>query len=101
MLDAFPWFGWIDVLRGFRAELKACFETLDKLFEKVIDERREKLKMGDDNNGFYDEKDFVGIMLKLQQQDALHYHFTMEDIKAILLVLFLFLSYMLTIIYLQ
>ena len=91
--DAFPWFGWIDVLSGFRGELKACFETLDKLFEKVIEERREKLKIGDDNNGCCDEKDFVGIILKLQQQDALHYHFTMEDFKAILLVLFLFLSY--------
>ncbi|TYJ99200.1 cytochrome P450 71A1-like isoform X1 [Cucumis melo var. makuwa] len=86
--DAFPWFGWIDVLRGFRAELKACFETLDKLLEKVIEERREKLKMGDDNNGCCDEKDFVGIMLKLQQQDALHYHFTLEDFKAILLDMF-------------
>ncbi|XP_031737570.1 cytochrome P450 71A1-like [Cucumis sativus] len=84
--DVFPWLGWIDVLKGFHGQLKACAETLDKLVEKVIEERREKLKSGDD---LPSEKDFVGVMLKLQQQDALDYHFTMENFKAILMVLFL------------
>ncbi|KAA0055276.1 cytochrome P450 71A1-like isoform X2 [Cucumis melo var. makuwa] len=80
--DAFPWLGWIDVLRGFRGQLKGTFQRIDKLFEKVIEEHRDKMTNGDDNGCC--EKDFVGIMLKLQQH-SLDYHFTMEDLKAILL----------------
>ena len=81
--DAFPSLGWIDVLRGFRGQLKGTFQRIDMLFEKVIEEHRDKMKNGDDN-GIW-EKDFVGIMLKLHQ-DTFDYHFTMEDFKAILLV---------------
>lgn len=88
--DAFPWLGWIDVLRGFHGQLNATFGSLDRLFVKVIEEHREKMKSGDNNASC--EKDFVGIMLKLQQQDSLDYRFTMEDFKAILLVCFFLVS---------
>ncbi|XP_038894090.1 cytochrome P450 71A1-like [Benincasa hispida] len=84
--DAFPWLGWIDALRGFHGQLKASFQTLDRLFEKTIEEHNEKMKSGDHNGSC--EKDFVGIMLKLQQQDTLDYRFTIEDFKAILLDMF-------------
>lgn len=89
--DALPWLRWVDALRGFRGELRSTFEKLDVLFDKVIEEHREKKRRSGEGKGSC-EKDFVDILLQLQQDDTLGYGFTMNDFKAILLVLFLSLS---------
>lgn len=89
--DAISWLWWVDVLRGFYGELKSTFETLDLLLSKVIEEHREKIMKRGDSDRFGD--DFVDILLRLQEDDTFDYHFTMDDFKAILLVLFLSLSF--------
>ncbi|XP_022924015.1 cytochrome P450 71A1-like [Cucurbita moschata] len=82
--DALPWLGWVDAVRGFHRELKNTFEALDGLFDRVIDEHREKMKNSDRSG----EMDFVDIILQLQQRDTLDYRFSMNDYKAILLDMF-------------
>ncbi|KAL0535358.1 hypothetical protein IC582_029687 [Cucumis melo] len=90
--DFFPSFGRIvDVIRGFDWELKNCFKILDEFFSKVVEEHKEKIKRsgGDINIDDYEsKKDFVDIMLQLQQGDNLDYHFSLDSLKAIVLEMF-------------
>ncbi|KAG6573091.1 Phenylacetaldehyde oxime monooxygenase CYP71AN24, partial [Cucurbita argyrosperma subsp. sororia] len=85
--DLFPSLWWIDVIRGFNKELKDCFKTLDTFFSKVVEEHKEKIRAGVLTDEF--KKDFVDIMLQLQQDDMVDYHFSSDQLKAIILVSFL------------
>ncbi|CAK9327172.1 unnamed protein product [Citrullus colocynthis] len=81
--DFFPAFGWVDVVRGFIRELKTTFRILDGFFNKVIEEHRTKMNVGKSDEG----KDFVDIMLQLQQDDMFDYlDFSLDRLKAILLL---------------
>ncbi|XP_038895465.1 cytochrome P450 71A1-like [Benincasa hispida] len=83
--DFFPSFGWIDVVRGFIRELKTTSKILDGFFDKIIEEHRTKMSVGKSD----EEKDFVDIMLQLQQDDMFDYHdFSLDRLKAILLDMF-------------
>lgn len=78
--DYFPLFGWVDVLRGKIREYKDTFAELDGLFDQVIAEhlaeKREKLG-----------KDFVDILLKIQEESVLdQFEFTKTDLKSLLMV---------------
>ena len=88
--DFFPSFGWIiDVIRGFNWDLKNCFKTLDEFFSKVVEEHKEKIKRSGgviNIDDYESKKDFVDIMLQLQQDDKLDYHFSLDNLKAIVLV---------------
>ena len=87
--DFFPAFGWVDIVRGFIRELKTTSRILDGFFDKVIEEHRTKMSVGKSD----DEKDFVDIMLQLQQDDMFDYHdFSLDRLKEILLVCLFFFS---------
>ncbi|XP_038893607.1 cytochrome P450 71A1-like [Benincasa hispida] len=89
--DFFPSFGWIiDVIRGFDWELKNCFKILDGFFSKVVEEHKEKIIRGGGINidDYKSKKDFVDIMLHLRQDDKLDYHFSLDNLKAIVLDMF-------------
>ncbi|XP_031739495.1 cytochrome P450 71A1-like [Cucumis sativus] len=90
--DFFPSFGWIiDVIRGFHWDLKNCFKTLDEFFSKVVEEHKEKIKRSGgviNIDDYESKKDFVDIMLQLQQDDKLDYHFSLDNLKAIVLDMF-------------
>ncbi|XP_022954566.1 cytochrome P450 71A1-like [Cucurbita moschata] len=84
--DFFPCLWWIDTIRGFNKELKDCFKTLDTIFSKVVEEHKAKIRDGvltDES-----KKDFVDIMLQLQQDDMVDYPFSPDNLKAILLDMF-------------
>ena len=84
--DIFPSLWWIDVIRGFNKELKDCSKRLDTFFSEVVEEHEEKMRDGvltDES-----KKDFVDIMLQLQQDDMVDYPFSLDSLKAILLVCF-------------
>ncbi|XP_022994546.1 cytochrome P450 71A1-like [Cucurbita maxima] len=84
--DLFPSLWWIDIIRGFDKELKDCFKTLDTFFSKVLEEHKEKIRSG----VLTDESkmDFLDIMLQLQQDDMVDYNFSSDNLKAIVLDMF-------------
>ncbi|KAM0982335.1 hypothetical protein ACFX2I_015237 [Malus domestica] len=77
--DMFPASRWIDSLRGYIAHLKAIFSRFDKFYDQLIDEHKTA-----DREGKTIKKDFVDILLQIQNDGALDFEFTKEDLKALL-----------------
>ncbi|KAG6573092.1 Phenylacetaldehyde oxime monooxygenase CYP71AN24, partial [Cucurbita argyrosperma subsp. sororia] len=84
--DLFPSLWWIDTIRGFNKQLEDCFKRLDTFFSKVVEEHKEKIR--DDVGTDESKKDFVDIMLQLQRDGMVDYHFSPINLKAIVLVRF-------------
>ncbi|CAJ1943748.1 unnamed protein product [Sphenostylis stenocarpa] len=82
--DYFPLLGWIDVLTGKMQKYKATFESLDALFDEAIAEHL-TLKMEDNHSR---KKDFVDILLQLQENNMLNFELTKNDLKALLMDMF-------------
>ncbi|KAL4390983.1 hypothetical protein AHAS_Ahas03G0199600 [Arachis hypogaea] len=76
--DLFPSLDWVDVLTGFMSRLKVTFAELDEFLEEVIEEHKRKKR--DENN-----KDFVDILLQLQERDMLDFELNGDTMKALLL----------------
>lgn len=85
--DLFPLLGWVDVLTGQINKLKATFGAMDDFFDHVIAER--KMGRGDSKN-----KDFLDILLQLQDDGMSEFELTQDDLKALIMV---FLSILLSI----
>ncbi|MED6137242.1 hypothetical protein PIB30_063230 [Stylosanthes scabra] len=84
--DFFPSLGWIDVVRGLISEINAIFVELDSFLNGVVEEHKKKKKnnIDDDNSN----KDFVDILLHLQEKGMLDFELTQADLKAILTDMF-------------
>ncbi|KAK8604068.1 hypothetical protein V6N13_096531 [Hibiscus sabdariffa] len=80
--DMFPYLKWIDVVRGFTSSLKQVNKEMDTYFDQIIEENRSS-----NDNG---ERDFLSIILKLQQDGLLDMDLTLDNIKAMILVFFFF-----------
>ncbi|KAI4338264.1 hypothetical protein L6164_016606 [Bauhinia variegata] len=77
--DFFPSFGWVDVLTGKIRYFKATFEALDAFFDQVIAEHKTRRMNGD-------KKDFVDILLQLQEDGMLDFELTHHNLKALIMV---------------
>ncbi|KAI4338262.1 hypothetical protein L6164_016604 [Bauhinia variegata] len=77
--DFFPSFGWVDVLTGKIRDFKATFEALDTFFDQVIAEHKTRRMKGD-------KKDFVDILLQLQEDGMLDFELTHHNLKALIMV---------------
>ncbi|KAL4384707.1 hypothetical protein GQ457_15G006480 [Hibiscus cannabinus] len=75
--DMFAYLNWVDVVRGFTSSLKQVNKEMDTYFDQIIEENRSS-----NNNG---ERDFLSIILKLQQDGLLDMDLTLDNIKAIIL----------------
>ncbi|KAI9108860.1 hypothetical protein K1719_020165 [Acacia pycnantha] len=88
--DYFPSLRWVDALTGLVSRLKAIFGELDYFFDHVIEERRnmmmKKIRSGHDQ--FSSRKSFLDIFLQFQDDDMLDYSFSQNDIKSILMDMF-------------
>ena len=82
--DYFPSLGWLDVLRGVTSRLKRTFKEIDAFFELVIKEHKNKMLTTD--GGHSNQKNFLGILLKLQEDSMLDFDLNHDSIKAILQV---------------
>ncbi|XP_027358651.1 cytochrome P450 71A1-like [Abrus precatorius] len=82
--DFFPWLGWVDVLTGQIAEFKSTFCALDGFFEQLVVQRK-RMNRGD---GQSDNKDFVDILLQIQEGRKHDFQLTHNDVKAILMDIF-------------
>ncbi|CAL0305125.1 unnamed protein product [Lupinus luteus] len=84
--DYFPSLGWVDVLTGLIPEIKATFVALDAFFDEVIAEHNRRDMKGNDQ---VDNKDFVDILLQLQESGTLEFELTRDSLKAILTDMFI------------
>ncbi|KAE8124347.1 hypothetical protein FH972_019245 [Carpinus fangiana] len=82
--DFFPSFGWIDVLTGLTPSLKAISRELDALFDRVIEEHQTQNSDDDQSN----KLDFVEILLRLQKKSTLDFELTNDNLKAIIMGMF-------------
>ncbi|KAL4634192.1 hypothetical protein ACB092_04G181400 [Castanea dentata] len=79
--DFFPSLGWMDNLTGLVASLKATLRAMDALFDQLIEEYK-MLNVDED------KKDFMHSLLKLQKEDMLEIELTKENLKAVILDMF-------------
>ncbi|XWS17534.1 hypothetical protein CRYUN_Cryun33cG0075500 [Craigia yunnanensis] len=83
--DFFPSLGWMDVLTGLTSKLERVSSELHTFLDQVIEEHLVMMN-GEDKS---DMKDFVDILLHLQQDGMLDIGLTQENLKAILLDMFI------------
>ncbi|KAJ6287635.1 hypothetical protein OIU78_001697, partial [Salix suchowensis] len=81
--DTFHFLGWMDTLTGLVAGLKNTSRALHDFLDKVIEEHESLM-----NNDESHMKDMVDILLDLQKNGALGIDLTRENIKAILMDMF-------------
>ncbi|CAA6654618.1 unnamed protein product [Spirodela intermedia] len=80
-LPLFPSVGWLDWLTGFHGQLEKAFTFLDNLLEEEIEDHLKR-----DNE---DDRDFMSVLLRLQKDTSLGFNLTREQIKTVLLEIFL------------
>ncbi|GMN21693.1 hypothetical protein TIFTF001_048916 [Ficus carica] len=86
--DFFPSLRWVDNLTGRIGRLKLLFRELDSFFDEVVQEHKTWLEGGGDQIGSSSVKDFVDILLGVQKNDMLNFELTQDNMKAILLDMF-------------
>ncbi|PON72326.1 Cytochrome P450, E-class, group I [Parasponia andersonii] len=86
--DFFPnkYLRWIDVATGLIGRLTASFRALDTFFDQVLEEHKAVINSTDHNGSGL--KDFVGILLGLKRDGMLDFELTQDNIKAILMDMF-------------
>ncbi|GJX16562.1 parthenolide synthase [Tanacetum coccineum] len=83
-VDSFPWLGRIiDHLSGWNDRLEKCFSGLDAYIEMVIQEHYNRTNAEISEH----DKDFLHTILELSSKhDASDYRLTIEDVKALIMV---------------
>ncbi|GMJ00076.1 cytochrome P450, family 71, subfamily A, polypeptide 25 [Hibiscus trionum] len=76
--DMFPYLNWIDYVRGFTSSLKQVNKEMDAIFDQIIEEN-------ENSNNNDRQRDFLSIILKLQQDGLLDMDLTLDNIKAFIL----------------
>ncbi|XLR12822.1 cytochrome P450 71A1 [Arachis ipaensis] len=84
--DFYPNLGWVDVLRGLIPEFKTTFAGLEACFDELIEEHKRMKKNNEEPLSI--KKDFVEILLQVQEDSVLDFQLTGEAIKAILADMF-------------
>ncbi|CAA7389264.1 unnamed protein product [Spirodela intermedia] len=79
--DFFPAMGWLNKLTGLHSRLEKTFSIVDNLLEEEIENH---LKPDNDDN-----RDFMSVLLHLQKDTSLGFSLTQEQIKSIILEIFL------------
>ncbi|KAF3436754.1 hypothetical protein FNV43_RR19505 [Rhamnella rubrinervis] len=82
--DMFPYLRWIDVLTGYNAKVRNTAKAFHALLDQVIDEHQQQSSTEQS-----DKKDPVDILLQIQKDGQLGINLTRENLKAILLDMFI------------
>uniref|UniRef100_A0A7N0UZL3 Cytochrome P450 n=1 Tax=Kalanchoe fedtschenkoi TaxID=63787 RepID=A0A7N0UZL3_KALFE len=87
--DFFPFLAWLDSLVGFNKKGIQISQALHEFLDRVIDEHEIQPPACRTEDGENNRKDFVQIITELQKNDMSGLQFTRDNIKAILLDMFL------------
>ncbi|XP_039054141.1 cytochrome P450 71A1-like [Hibiscus syriacus] len=85
--DFFPYLGWVDALTGLTSELEKVSSELHAFIDQIIEDRL--VMMNDGDNYTSDNKSFVDILLHLQLDGKLDISLTQDNLRAILLDMFI------------
>ncbi|XP_048329022.2 phenylacetaldehyde oxime monooxygenase CYP71AN24 [Ziziphus jujuba] len=84
--DYFPYLRWMDVVTGMASSLNSTFRELDLFLEKIIEDHKAALSGKDEQSS--DHKDIVDILLEVQKDGVYDIELANDNIKAILMILF-------------
>ncbi|CAL1388667.1 unnamed protein product [Linum trigynum] len=92
--DLFPSLKFIPVITGYQAKLMTLHQRADSLLEKIIEKHRVKAdrkrqQHSDDDDDDDEIEDIVDILLNLQRTGGLQLPLTTDDIKAVILDVFI------------
>ncbi|CAN4090823.1 unnamed protein product [Withania somnifera] len=81
--DFFPSLGWIDKLTGLTNRLEKNFKDLDEFYEELIEQHHNP------NRPKSMEGDIIDILLQLRKEQSTPINLTLDNIKAVLMNIFL------------
>jgi len=85
-VDCFPSMKFMHFITGKRAKLEELHKQVDEVLDNVVKEHEEKLKEAKEDGVEVEDKDFVDVLLRIQQNDTLNVKMTTTQIKALILV---------------
>ncbi|KAF3438776.1 hypothetical protein FNV43_RR21540 [Rhamnella rubrinervis] len=86
--DFFPGLKWIDVARGLLGRMKATFRELDEFLDQLIEEHKAFLDSSSSASGTSEANHFMDILLRLIKDGMLDFDLTKNNIKGILVDMF-------------
>ncbi|XP_050374631.1 cytochrome P450 736A117-like [Argentina anserina] len=81
--DYIPWLGWLSRVTGLDAKLDGVAKRFDDFLDVVIQEH-----MDSADQKVEDQKDFVDVLLDVQQQNSLGFHLDSIGLKGVILDMF-------------
>ncbi|KAI0516226.1 hypothetical protein KFK09_008898 [Dendrobium nobile] len=84
VVDLFPSWSFLGEISGLRHGMERVHMEMDDVLNEIIEEHEGKKLDGDDTN-----EDFVDVLLRIKRSGELDLSLTMENVKAIILDLFL------------
>ncbi|KNA16978.1 hypothetical protein SOVF_084530 [Spinacia oleracea] len=86
--DFIPWLGWINHVNGVERDVKTVTRDMDRFLQRLVQEHMDALRkiQGIDQGANYENtKDFVDVLLGLQQDHTAEISLDKDSIKAIVL----------------
>ncbi|KAF3637564.1 Cytochrome 71AV8 [Capsicum annuum] len=83
--EVFPSFKFLQVITGTKAKLVKLHKKLDKVLDLIIKEHKQKLDGEEESST---KNDLVNLLLKLQESGTLDFPFSTDNIKAVILDIF-------------
>ncbi|XP_059305292.1 tryptamine 5-hydroxylase-like [Lycium ferocissimum] len=83
--DFFPKWEWVNSLSGMKKRLMNNFKDLREVCDEVI---KEHVKKRDENGDVLGKEDFVDVLLRVQKRDDLEVPITDDNLKALILDMF-------------
>ncbi|GAB2240842.1 hypothetical protein Droror1_Dr00021360 [Drosera rotundifolia] len=79
--DFFPWLGWTIKINGFEKKVEKVFKVLDRFYDELIEEHRDRSRIGADSS----HMDFVDVLVAVQGDDKQAIKLTVDQIKGIIM----------------
>ncbi|XP_015056279.1 premnaspirodiene oxygenase-like [Solanum pennellii] len=88
MADIFPSIKILQVLSGLKSRSLKVHKNVDVIVEDVINEHKKNIASGKKGNGAFGGEDLVDVLLRLMESGGLKIPITNDNIKAIIIDLF-------------
>lgn len=82
--DLYPSLRFLSVITGIKATMIRIHNKIDKMLENIISDHLEKKFIANDTGG---AEDLVDVLLRIQKEDDLEIPLSLDNIKAVLLVI--------------
>ncbi|CAI9267264.1 unnamed protein product [Lactuca saligna] len=86
--DYIPWLSWVDRLNGYAAKAVKIAAEFDEFLESVIEEHVDRKRQTYDVGGDDENKDFVDILLEIQNEKDASFVLDRDTVKALILDVF-------------